>query len=503
MLLALIILRSEKYKKQYVQEQSNVNVGVYLGAREQWCSNTRSSSASDKTQAALKLVQMRDFESINDLRNILQKDSDTNVRAVCALALGILKDRESIDLIISATRRSADPLDVTIALEALSKIGDISGAPFAIDQLDSAEEVIRLKAVATLESMHAGDRYGEAILLKAKRNSDPGKEKTYAMALGKLNIAIAEEYLINLAKRRYSSPSLGAIYLALGRIRSEAAVELLVKALSMEEKKSRENAKIALISISSPDSAPFLWGLLKHHDSEVRFSASEVLALVDHPHTDRVLSQLLEFPLAAGAASQALGKRKVVSSVEKIAQKLNRQEQPERYVLAVSLGEIGDLRAVSTLISVLNESSGDARIGAARGLGMLKAERAIPDLEKAAKSNDFLLVKAAIEALTEMANPAGAEFFESLIMNRVPIAFLAWDGLVFMQTDQADGVLYRLLEEKDPDIRSAAANAISKRKHVDSARYLKRSLSVEENINAEKAIRKALNAVEKNEVRRF
>lgn len=139
-------------------------------------------------------------------------------------------------------------------------------------------------------------------------------------------------------------PAYSAV-LELGRLGGERAVELLV-------------------------------GALTRHDGVARSAARELGRLGD-PQAIKPLAALLSVSEVNQSAADALVKIGG-KSVDALADALKGEELTARKLAAAALGEIGDKRAVESLIEVMqNDNEYSVRIAAAKALGELKDDRAI------------------------------------------------------------------------------------------------------------------------------
>lgn len=431
-----------------------------------WRAQLHSANAMERAQAALSVAQAQDQASVATVRALLAADQPPNVRAAAALALGSLRDTRSTAA-IAGLLQGHSGVGPDIVLDALVRMGDPQGATVAVPLLDAPDDVLRLQAVDALVQLQA-QALGAQILQRAQANRDPAKAKTYAMVLGKLQVRSAQDYLLQLARHSDPSPTRWASYLALGRIRSEAAVGVLVDALGAPYEKGRENAQQALVDIASPRAAPRLWPLLAHAERSVRFAAAEVLVGLDHPGTNAALLRALDQPDAQAAAALALGRRKVAEAREPIQTALARQDKAEREVLAQALGWLGDKRAIALLRRVLVEPAGEGRYGAAWSLGVLQAREAREDLQRAAAGRDNRLALLALDALGMLADPASADFLARQAQANPVQALGALTALAQVPGEGARQQLEALVRHKDDRVARAALQGLAQRKDAAS-----------------------------------
>lgn len=352
-----------------------------------------------RAQAVVALAQLQDQDSVPSLRTLLRRDASPAVRGVAAIALGSLKDTASTPAIAALL---ADDKDISpdVVLDALGRMGDPAGATAVLPFLNADSDVLRLQAVEALVAMQA-QAQGKAILRMALANQDVEKAKNFAVVLGKLKVASAQDYLIGLARNTPPSPTLSASYLALGRIASTHAVAVLSEAMGRDFVKGRENAVQALLLIRSPEALPRMFPYLTHGDREVRFSAAEIIAEIPDARSGPKLLQALATHEAkvVGPAAYALGRLKYLPAQPVLAALLANPASPERETLARSFGWMGSKDHIPQLIQTLRETDGEGRYGAAWSLGILEATEAVDDLQKAANGSSTKLANLSIEAL--------------------------------------------------------------------------------------------------------
>lgn len=462
------------------------------GDASPWRAQLRSANAMERAQAALSAAQAQDTASVGALRELLAQDKQPNVRAAAALALGSLRDARSLGAIASLLQGNSG-VGPDIVLDALVRLGDPQGASVAVPLLDASEDVLRLQAVDALVQLQA-QALGAQILQRAQANRDPAKAKTYAMVLGKLQVRSAQDYLLQLARHSAPSPTRWASYLALGRIRSEAAVGVLVDALVDPFEKGRENAQQALVEIGSPSAAPRLWPLLEHAERSVRFSAAQVLVALSHPGTNAALLRALDKPVAQAAAALALGQRKVAEAREPVQSALARPDSAEREVLAQALGWLGDKRAIAVLRRVLAEPAGEGRYGAAWSLGVLQAREAREELQRAAAGSDNRLAQLALDALGMLADPASADFLARQAESNPVYALGALTALAQVPGEGARKSLESLVRHKDDRLVRAALQGLAQRKDAASVPTLLDALE-QASVDNRKAVQYALTSI--------
>ncbi|MDH5769701.1 MAG: HEAT repeat domain-containing protein [Candidatus Bathyarchaeota archaeon] len=174
---------------------------------------------------------------------------------------------------------------------------------------------------------------------------------------------------------------------SLGKIGDPRAVEPLAKATEDSSSAVRDIATQALGKIGKP-AVEALIKALKSNDDGVRMYAAMELGKIKDPRAVKPLIEAMRIKTrlggAEGSAAQALTEIGE-PAVESLIAKLKDSDEKVRRLAAISLGDIGDIRAVDPLIDALKDSSEKVQGDAARALkkiGSEKAEKAVRDYRK-------------------------------------------------------------------------------------------------------------------------
>jgi len=420
-----------------------------------------------RSQATIQLGSRKEKASIPKLRSFL-KDKEPGVRAGAAIALGELSDKkstETIALLLGSDKEN--PKEVY--LDALARMKDPSAGSHITPLLNSEDATLRLIAVDTLVQINAQSQ-GSAILALALKNKDREKDKNFAMAMGKLKVKSAESYLIKLTDVQDESPTLAAAYLALGRIKSYKAVEILVRALKHPYSKGKENASQALIEIGDKKAISLVFPLLAIDESETRMYVTDVLSEIPSLEAGEKALGFLnsDKKFAWGSAAKIVGRQKYKPGREKIEQMLILESTPERDLFAEALGWLGDKGSIPVLRKVLTSKSKEGRYGSAWSLGILGAKEALPDLEAALNDSDPKLVSFALEAIGAIAEVSSLATLEAFMSNRPKMAPQILSAIGQIKNDSARIVIEKYAKSNDPDVFRPALEEIAKLKNKES-----------------------------------
>ncbi len=432
-----------------------------------------------RSQACIQLGSRKEKKAIPKLR-ILLGDKEPGVRAGAAIALGDLGDTSVTNRITELLEKDKEnPKD--IYLDALSRMKDPKAGSKIYGFLDSEDSTLRLQAVEALVQIGASDQ-GPSIVKLASANKDREKDKTYAMAIGKLKAKSGETYLLSLTKIKDDSPTLAASFLALGRIKSKLAIEVLVNALKENYSKGKENASMALIEIGDTKAVSLSFPLLDIDEAETRMYVTDVLSEIPAPFAGERAIQYLnsDKKFAWGSAARIIGRQRYKSGREKLEQMLLLDSTPDRDMFAEALGWLGDKKSIPVLRQVLNSKSKSGRYGSAWSLGILGAKEALPDLQNALKDSDPKLVTFALEAIGSIADESSLPALKELLQDRPKMAPQILSAVGLIKTDAARLVLEDAAKTSDANVFRPAFEEIAKRKSMDSLPFLFEMLNVDE-----------------------
>ncbi|TGN17575.1 HEAT repeat domain-containing protein [Leptospira idonii] len=420
-----------------------------------------------RSQAAIQLGSRQEKKSIPKLKTLL-KDTEPGVRAGAAIALGDLQDKSSTQNIVSLLETDKEnPKDVY--LDALTRMKDVKAGKNIFPLLNSEDATLRLQTVEALVQIGAKDQ-GANILALALKNKDREKDKTYAMALGKLGYAPSENYLIRITEVQDDSPSLAAAYLALGRVKSKLGIPNLVKALDHSYSKGKENASMALIEIGDPKIISMTFPLIESKTNETRLYVTDVLASIPSKEAGEKALKLLssDKQYTWGSAAKILGRQKFAPAREKLEELLLNQKAPERDSYAEALGWLGDKRSIPVLRKILLSGEKEGPYGSAWALGVMQAKEAIPDLLKAVESSDPKLVSYSLEALGSIGEADSLPTLIRLLENRPKMAPQILSAIGQIDSEEARIAIEKATLSSDADVYRPAMEEIARRKDKNS-----------------------------------
>ncbi|MEM4714456.1 MAG: HEAT repeat domain-containing protein [Candidatus Nanoarchaeia archaeon] len=429
---------------------------------------------AERSTAILYIKQNKLKEFTNKVYLLLQKDPSASVRQISALTLADFQYKPAIPIILQLIRKpqinSQEKIDINFLLDALGNFRDYNAIKEILFYLNDHDLTIRLRIIKILEegsndfSIYQKNELGKIILSYAIQNRDSEKARTFAMALGRIQYKLSEDYLINLLENpeEFENTKAAAI-LALGKIKSTKSISLLFENLKKYPSKLGENSYIALKEIKDKSIINPSFELLERENLDIQLLLVDILSEISDESIKEKAYKLFkkQVPSTIASLSLLLGKLKYKQATNDIIEILKNQSMPNREIIAQSLGWMQDKSSIQTLIQILQEKEGEGRYGAAWSLGILEAKEAVPYLMKTAKSKDQKLSILSIEALGHIKDPESLALLEEL-MDNPKIQFYAIDAITYNPDKKALEILKKYANQKG-EVSHLAIEGLSKR----------------------------------------
>lgn len=393
-----------------------------------------------RMQAALALGEQSDPRAVPALIQALN-DDNANVQYHAIEALGKLKAVDAVNRIVEIAE-SKDFFLAFPALDALAKIGDARVAPRIAPLLE--DELLREPAVNLLGQL--GDD-AAVVPLTALLNKPNAPADVIADALASLSDRYQEQYqegayIADLTSREISP----------------TGVQNLLEAL---ETPGKENLR----------------------------SIALVLGWLKRPGVDRALTRLMGRVDLRDNIIEALV-RHGSTNVDLLMSQLTAEDLEVRRSAVVALGRIGDPRATSALVNILDDES--LAIDVANALGRIGDPQAVDGLLNVIGSGDASIRQAAVSALNSLADPSVAKRIVPLLHDSDPnvresavrvagyfgypetaselvelsrdpdesVRCAAIEHLPYVEDVRAFSVLTHAMQKDTPKVRAAAARAL-------------------------------------------
>lgn len=207
-------------------------------------------------------------------------DEDKNVRRAAAGSLGRTGSEEAVQPLIEALQDQTRDISIAAA-RALGQIGAYEAIKPLIEILQDTTLGTAGATAEALGQIGAQEAVGPLIRCLEETGNCPYNEVGWA--LWKFGSERAVDAFVAGLKEgtwwyvRSSNAS------ALGKIRSEKAIDPLIEALKDESEKVRRAAVLALMEIKSERAVEALAAALKDEDFEVRMYAKEALKRIEEP----------------------------------------------------------------------------------------------------------------------------------------------------------------------------------------------------------------------------
>ncbi len=310
------------------------------------------------------------------------------------------------------------------AATALAQIGDPRALDALILALNDTDWYVRQQAALGLGKI--GDERAVEVLTHALGDRDPLVRRAATEALGNLAPEKSLQWLGRMLKDGENEVRLAAAQ-ALSRLQDPAVADVLLNALDEKETEIRLLVIQTLTKFGDRRAVEGLMRSLQDHDPQIRHSAAHALAVLGWQPTthgerfwyalarqdweewkplasvrvDATISLLADSDAqtrqAAYEVLRDLGAAAVPALIEAC------QHTRLRETIARLLGEIGDVRAIPTLVELLRDTRYfTIRLAAIEVLAQIKQADAVPPLIEALYDEDLEVARKAAQMLVAL-----------------------------------------------------------------------------------------------------
>jgi HEAT repeat protein len=413
----------------------------------------RNGNAKARKKAAHELCSEANPRALGVLAEAALTDADPEVRQVATSALGRLRVPERLDPLVKALR-DQDPEVVRSALFGLRRTNDEKVVLGVLPMLHHPNFKVRTSAAQTIDTVPwPPDAKDERVWFCVAKGWFDRAAALGVPAVPPLKLT-AETAPVSFAVRAVE---------VLAKIPDPGVVEFLCKALQAAEPAVCIAAADSLGKVGGSEAVAALIRSVRHAHPHVRAEAVHALGILGATEASVPISLMLddkEWEVRRAAAG-ALGKLKNPETLEPLAKVLDDPDGDVREAAAVALGKTGDRRAVGPLVMALKDELGGVRRIAAAGLARIDRDWvSLPETRAAAEK-----LKVAIQD----AEPAVRFFVAQLLVNLGEMSPEALQG--FNPEDQlaspainrkrmGSNIFIALLQDRDRDVRQAAAEAL-------------------------------------------
>jgi HEAT repeat protein len=406
-------------------------------------------------KAAKQLWHEPNPDAVKGLAEALITDPDADVRQVVASALGRIQAPSRVEPLLKALN-DKDPSVIRSAMLGLRRVNDDRVIDRLVPLLKHRDFSVRTSAAQAIDTV---------------RWVPPDKEQRVWFSIAKgwyeRAAALGIEAMPALRLTLETGPVSAGVRAveALAKIPDPSVVRLLCNSLNSPEPVICIAACEALSKVGSIDAVQALIPCLHSVHTQVRAESARALGILGAAEATALISKLLqdkEWEVRREAAS-ALGKLGNPESIEPLAKVLDDLDGDVREAAALALSKTGDRRAVGPLVLALKDEVASVRRIAAAGLSRVDPDWiSLPETRVAAEK-----LKVAIQD----ADPAVRFFVAQLLVNlgemspEALLGFAPEDQLAspaIKRKRMGMNLCIALLEDRDRDIRQAAAEALGR-----------------------------------------
>lgn len=409
-----------------------------------------------RAKAAGALGRLGDRRAVIYLLDHLLADPAPFVRARIAGALGQFNETEVIDRLVRALGDPAWWVRMR-SVEALEQIGPHAEAPLLV-ALDDPDPEIRIRAAVALERLGMPARLVGEI---ERGNATAGTLQT----LAKFGVAGARELLAELLLHPAGAVRLAVVEAVRAAERNDLNPELVERARGDGEPAVRTAAFETLRRLGAREAiAPAVDGLSDPND-RVRAAATALLGEVGGPEFAETLRPQVHDPDPAvrAAGIRALGAVRAPEAEREIAQLLRDPVALVRTAAARAAADAQWRGAVPRLMELLEDPDEAVRIAATHALGVLADFSVTPALVRAFRQAVPPMTEAIVEVIARLDRQALAQVVETLL-ERDDVAGRV--GVVRVLESSRPpfpfGVLETLFLDRAPAVRAAAAELLAR-----------------------------------------
>lgn len=285
------------------------------------------------------------------LIQLLKGDEPSNTKAAAILALGKIKSKKSIPLLIPYLKQYPDKLGENAYL-ALKEIKDKSMINPIFSLLDTEKIEIQLLIVDILAEIN--EPIIAQIAYKKLQEKNPQNLASLSLLLGKLKYEKAQKDIEELLLNQ-NTPNRELIAQSLGWMQNKKAIPSLIKVLQEKEGEGRYGAAWSLGVLEAQEALPYLLKTSQSKDKKLAMLSIEALGHLKSSESLSVLEKLIDDPSLQLYALNTIGEipdAKALNILKKIA-----KEKGEKSHIAIEiLSKRDDTNIIDTLIDILKDT---------------------------------------------------------------------------------------------------------------------------------------------------
>ncbi len=329
----------------------NPNQKNQIGAKVLQHAQKNNDPEKHRTYAmALGRLQYKNSESY--LLNLLNGNEPSNTKAAAILALGKIKSKNAIPLLIQYLKTYPDKLSENSYI-ALKEIND----PVIIEKIfplfDTEKKEIQLLVVDILAEIKSEQT--KKIAYKKFKENNQNNIATLSLLLGKLKYKEATKEIETLLLNQ-QSPDREIIAQSLGWMQDRSAIPTLIYVLQEKEGEGRYGAAWSLGVLEAHESLPYLLQTARSSDKKLSILSIEALGHLKSKESLPILEQLAENPTTQLYAINAIGEIPGQEALN-ILKKFAKRKGEISHISIEVLSNRSEKEIIDILIEILKETS--------------------------------------------------------------------------------------------------------------------------------------------------
>jgi len=404
-------------------------------------------NAGSRNAAVEVLTQFGQF-SVFPLMSIF-RDVDHDIKKFILDILGDISDPRATHFLIKALDDVNENVCLA-AVEALGKLKDNQAVPNLISLLDSSNPLLNFTIVRTLEMIGDSRALDPLVSLMNKK----GLERVVLETLG------------SFGDLRALNPILSSLQNGAKSVKTCAVRSLLN--LSRKIPKHQEILITGrLREIYSQGLGHFLMEALEEPDLRIKSGAIKIFGWVREIKAVKKLIPLLEGDMRDVVVETFVYMGR--EAVDILMIDVSRHPEKVREGIGYVLGEIGDRRAVSALIQLLEDSMGHVRQTAANSLGKLGDRNAVRPLIKTLEDPYPNVQEAVLKTLSTIGGEHLVQSLKGLIHHQSSqLRCYAITLIGRLAPMENKNEIFLALKDENPEVRKAAVAASEKMQTEES-----------------------------------
>ncbi|MEJ7593475.1 MAG: HEAT repeat domain-containing protein [Planctomycetaceae bacterium] len=334
------------------------------------------------------------------LLEVLRGD-DTNSAAFAVSLLARIAGDTYLEIFQKLASHNA-PVLRAAAVEALARTQAKRAISQINDALEDADPTVRAQAAMSVATMYS-PRSVE-LLQKLVFDSNLTVRRNAAQSMSRIDESDLADVIAKALDQETDATTVEYLLAALQRNGASSSLPILQRYIEGDSSQFREQAVKALRKLKITASVPVFRRLLDDHTPALRRQAIEQLAVLK---SEGILPRLREMlkqdpdETVRSACAKALGDFGDETSVHLLEEAL--EDHPlVRLQAVIALGRLGQSSAGPILLSLLRDQLPEVRYQAVRGIGLLKLEGAVEQVEPLLDDSDELVRRGAEQTLTDL-----------------------------------------------------------------------------------------------------